>query len=267
MVVVPYLSPEALDELEKEQVSGIDLNGNGTIIIPNRIYISKSGNPNQYPDSRPLHNPYTGHSAMVGRMLLIHTNWSSLNLLHEAIRQEGMKLSLSQTSKAVAALASDLVVFKDKNKIRLLDGMRLLDKLGAGWKKPAIGRRQSIRLTSDSNWPAALSQLQLKWAVSGSSSVTHYGTFAQGGPRQVAVTNLKAALEALGGKRESVPHFGDLELLETDEPGFYFQNEVDGKGIRWASRIQTWLELQTGDARQKEAARDIRMQLIKGATP
>ena len=51
MIVVPYLSPERLDELEAEQVSGVDLCGNGIVIVPDRLYICRSGQPNLYRQS------------------------------------------------------------------------------------------------------------------------------------------------------------------------------------------------------------------------
>jgi hypothetical protein len=89
--------------------------------------------------------------------------------------------------------------------------------------------------------------------------------FSQGGPRRVAVSNLSLALELLGGRPEPVPNFADLELMETDGAGFFFANEINEKGLRWASRLQSWLELQSGDARQQDAARDLREQILKEA--
>ena len=65
-------------------------------------------------------------------------------------------------------------------------------------------------------------------------------------------------MQLLGGEIESVPNFASLELIETDAPEYYFQNHIDEQGVRWASAIQTWLELQSGDARQKDAAAEIR---------
>ena len=65
---------------------------------------------------------------------------------------------------------------------------------------------------------------------------------------------------------ESIPSFADLELLETDEPGFFFETSTDENGVRWASRLQTWLELQAGDARQQAAARDMQRQILRGLT-
>jgi hypothetical protein len=63
---------------------------------------------------------------------------------------------------------------------------------------------------------------------------------------------------------ETVPNFADLELLETDEPGYFYGAEPDAEGVRWASRLQTWLELQVGDGRQRDAARELRQLILQG---
>lgn len=91
----------------------------------------------------------------------------------------------------------------------------------------------------------------------------HYAMFAQGGPRSIAVSSLPLSFTLLGGMPESVPDFADVELVETEEAGFFFGNETDDRGIRWASRLQTWLELQSGDARQQDAAKDLRDQILR----
>jgi hypothetical protein len=118
------------------------------------------------------------------------------------------------------------------------------------------------------DWAGALSSNpSLNWAVAGESSVTRHAIFSQGGPRRIMVSSLSQALKLLGGTPESVLNFADLELVETDEAGFFFDNEKDDKGIRWASRLQTWLELQSGDARQQDAAKDLRDQILKEGRP
>jgi len=103
----------------------------------------------------------------------------------------------------------------------------------------------------------------LKWAVTGESSVKRYAMFSQGGPMRIAVSSLPLALTLLNCIPESVPNFADVELVELEEPGYYFDNKVDEKNVRWASKLQTWLELQAGDARQQDAARDIKTQILK----
>jgi hypothetical protein len=56
---------------------------------------------------------------------------------------------------------------------------------------------------------------------------------------------------------ESVPSFADIVLIETQDDAAFFANEQDEDGVRYASRIQTWLELNASDARQRETAKDL----------
>lgn len=286
MIQVPFLSQERLDELERDQVSGVDLCGNGVVVVPGRLWVVRSGAPNRYRDSRPLSNPYRGRSAMVARMLLQRPRWESLSELTAAIKAEGVALSLPQASKAVQAMVEDLTVSKSAGAITLREPLRLLEKLGSEWRKPRqfwrrddengrsvkiqsvspVSSRRTLRLPAGMDWPRALSSdPSLQWAVSGESSVIRYAMFSQGGPRRIAVSSISLAMPLLGGTAEPVPNFADVELMETDEPGFYFGNETDENGIRWASRLQTWLELQSGDARQQDAAKDLRDQILKEA--
>ena len=87
-----------------------------------------------------------------------------------------------------------------------------------------------------------------RWAVTGESSAQQYVVFSRGHTLRIAVSNVSQAESLLSGVPESVPGFADLELLETDEPGYFFDALTDATGVRWASRLQTWLELQSGDA-------------------
>ena len=201
---------------------------------------------------------------MVARMLLQSPQWKSLTELAAAIESAGAKLSLAQVSKAVQAMKEDLIVVKKSGTISLIDATRLLDQLGANWKKPTFQSRQAVRIPSGTDWVRALSSdASLRWAVTGESSASHYTMFSQGGPRLLAVSNATLAETLLNAKHEPVRSFADLELIETDAPDFYFGNETDEEGIHWASRLQTWLELQRGDARQQEAGRDLRIQILK----
>ena len=100
--------------------------------------------------------------------------------------------------------------------------------------------------------------------MTGESSAQQYVVFSHGAPLRIAVSNLSQAESLLSGVPESVLGFADLELLETDEPGYFFETLTDATGVRWASRLQTWLELQSGDARQQAAGRDVKRQVLRG---
>lgn len=262
LVIVPYLSPHMLDELDRERVSGIDLCGNGLIIVPGRLYVRQSGHPNIYPESRPLSNPYRGQSALVARMLLVQNSFNTLAELVNAIRQNGGALSLSQASKAVHALQNDVILAKLGDAINLISVHDLLNRLGREWRAPIYKSRMALRLPSGVTLSGAWQNAAgLSWAITGESSASHYLALSQSGPRRIVVTKMALAREMLGASIEPMRGYADVELLETDEPGFYFMNHVDAEGMRWASSLQTWLELQAGDARQKTAAADLYKQL------
>ena len=267
LIHVPYLSPERLEELETAGVSGVDLCGNGLVMVPGRLFIKRSGLPNKYRDSRPLNNPYRGLSALVARMLVQQPTWPSLSTLAAAIHDAGATISLAQTSKAVRALSEDMVVTKQAGVISVREPLRLLDQLGGAWRKNPRTPLQGLRLSGEIPWTQLSStQPHLSWAISGASSVNRYASFSESGPRCVIVSDMKQALQILGGKAEPVPQFADVTLMESNEPGYYFANEVDDSGKRWASRLQTWLELQAGDARQQVVAQDMRQQLLNTTT-
>ncbi len=157
LIQVPFLSRKAVRELEAENASSVDLCGNGVVIVPGRIYVVRTGHLNQYRDSRPLNNPFRGRSAMVARMLLIQPRWDSLTTLVNGIKAHGLGLSMSQVSKAVAALADELIVGKTKGMISLNDPLRLLDQLSIAWRKNNFSQRQYFRIPDPTDWPARLS--------------------------------------------------------------------------------------------------------------
>jgi hypothetical protein len=264
MIQVPYLSADRIAALEAEEVSGVDLCGNGVVVVPGKICVVRTGNPNLYPDSRPLSNPFRGRSAIVARMLLKKQRWEKLSDLAAAIEANGVKISLGQVSKAIQAMKEELLVSKSNAAIELIDPLALLDRLAAEWRGLFARGSRALRLPDGLNWADALSSNPLlRWAMTGESSVARYAMFSQAGPRKIAVSSLPLALTLLGGDVEQIPNFADVQLREIEEPGCYFDNAVDEQGVRWASKLQTWLELQAGDARQREAAADLRSQIIK----
>lgn len=255
LIVVPYLSPEHLKNLENTCVSGIDMCGNGIIQIPNRLLIYRTGNPNKYPSSRKISNPYRGLAAIVARVFFSVPQFESLKHLHETVNARKVKISLSQVSKAVSALEEELIIASPKKSIYILDPEKLLLKLAANWKPQ---KRSKIYLRLRDKFEKALSRLndapELEWAVTGESSVQQYMSFSEGGVPIVAVSKFASAMNLIDARIEHVPNFADVCLVESAEPGYYFENLIDVEGVRWASKLQTWIELKNGDSRQQDAA-------------
>lgn len=265
LVFLPYLSPDRLTELEDLAVSGIDLCGNGIVYVPNHICVVRTGHSNLYPDSRPVANPYRGRSAFVARMLICKPQWDTLSNLTETIEKQAQLkgLSISQVSKAITAFVEEMLVIKKGNTIKLTDPVRMLDHLGKNWRRSPARRQHSYRSLEGTPKLSELSRSEnLAWSLTGESSATRYCTIAQGGPLKVAVSDLKLAESLLSLTPESVPSFADIVLFETKDDEYFFANERDNDGIRYASRIQTWLELNDGDARQRETAKDLYQAII-----
>ena len=64
--------------------------------------------------------------------------FDSANSIQEGIRECGGEISLSTVSKALATLDDDLLIEKTRNRIRVLQAARLLDKFSGNYLPPAI---------------------------------------------------------------------------------------------------------------------------------
>jgi hypothetical protein len=257
IIVAPYLSEAALDILESEGVCGVDLCGNGVIIEHERFLVRRSGFPNRYPDNTPIRDLYRGQAGLVVRALIACERWSSLSQLHTHITSSGTPVSLSLCSKVVSTLNEDELAIKDRGELRATGFDRILGHLEHAWDRVRLPPPISFAVSGD---PMTLLAQRLhgqsRWVVSGASSVGRYATLAQGGPIRVLVDDVKAVAALLEARHEAIPAFAAIQLQECTEPGAYY-GTVEHEAVRWASPLQTWLELRTGDARQREAANDV----------
>ena len=89
MLVTPYLREAQLEELQQQQVSGIDLSGNGVITIPGKLFVYRTGKPNKFPDSAPTKYAYRGATSLVARVFLCRKAFDSLADIKEEIQARG----------------------------------------------------------------------------------------------------------------------------------------------------------------------------------
>ena len=68
LVILPYLRPSYLEELERLGLSGVDLCGNGVIVGPKRLRLFRTGEPNRFTTSAPIKNIYRNNTSMVARL-------------------------------------------------------------------------------------------------------------------------------------------------------------------------------------------------------
>mgnify|MGYP001767143789 CR=1 FL=1 len=103
-------------------------------------------------------------------------------------------------------------------------------------------------------------ELEVPIVATGLTSVSQYAAMQRGDVLSVYCPRLERLLERLGGSKED--RFPNLELLETDDATVYFDARPGGRFL-WASPVQVYLELMTGDKRDRETAGQVKEVILK----
>ncbi len=272
MLMLPFLSELQLKELEKEGVSGIDLCGNGVVIVPGKFAVFRSGEKNRFSSSAPIKNIYRKNSSMVGRVFLVRSTfetvqeiWSEINRRNMLVnRWDERPMSLSTVSKSLKALEEDLIVER-KGIIRLLQSDKLLEKLSDNYALPKIKERVRLKLPERIGMVREFLQKQsqesnLPIVAAGTSSVGQYAVMQREDVLSVYCPRLEVLLERLPGSQSD--RFPNLEIIETEDETVYFDARQEGN-FWWASPVQVYLELMSGDKRDRETAEQVKSFLLK----
>ena len=114
LVVAPFLNEERLTELKQKNINGIDLCGNGVIIVPGKFAVYRTGAPNRFRSSAPIKNIYQKNSSIVGRVFLARPRYPAVTEIQSEIRRRSFSirppLSLATVSKVLKGLEEDLIV-------------------------------------------------------------------------------------------------------------------------------------------------------------
>jgi len=272
MLFLPFLSEEQLQELERQGVSGIDLCGNCVVVAPPDFAIFRGGNRNIFSSSAPIKNIYRKNSSLVGRVFLAGLGFDSVQeILAEINRRNllvssGVKrpMSLSTVSKVIKTLEEDLVITR-KERIRLLQPDKLLEKLSENYSPPNIKQRAGIKVPEAGMVLRMLrgesQALGLPLIATGISSVNRYAVMQRGDVLSVYCPGLEDLLKRLPYSKTD--RFPNLELIETDDETVYFDAREE-EDFGWASPVQVYLELMAGDKRDRETAEQVKSFLLKG---
>lgn len=267
MLVVPYLSPDKLDALASAEVSGVDLCGNGVLIVPGRMLILRSGKPNKYPQSTRIRNVYRGKNSLVARAFLIRPEFAQVKDIVDLLEQRRGRVAFSTVSKALKRLEEDLVVSREGGAIRLLQADELLDKLVANYAPPII--REYYRGRCDLPVNEMLRRLsstplgkKQKAAMTGAASAEKYAVTAREPVASVySPIPPGELLEASGIVARESRRFVNIEIMQTTDTRAFFDPRYED-GLPLASPIQTYLELASGDKRQKDASEQVRRSIL-----
>lgn len=252
LVVAPYLNERALERLAEAEISGIDLSGNGVVVVPNKLFVYRAGAKNKFLSNAPIKNVFRGTSSLIARVFFAKPEYENVGEVLDEVTSRGGKTTFSTVSKVLKTLEEELIIGKGK-KIRLLDAKKLLDALRENYRRPEAPRRTrgtvgdlQATLKRMSKNAEAENLLYVrddpaKYAVmpSGASPVRIYAEL---------VDNLLDGVDFTETSR-----FPDIELVETEEPTVYFDRRKDAE-FYWSSPLQTYLELASEGKREQETA-------------
>ena len=272
LIIMPFLRRPQLDELEQAGVSGVDLCGNGVVMVPNRFWVFRTGNANQFTTYAPIKNIYRRNTSMVARALLTAPSFPSVQeLLDEVNRRNILASATSETpttlgtvSKALRQLEDDLIVSRDVG-VRLFQADKLLEKLQQNYKPLKTTNRVKLKIDCDfDKLPKMLAdKLNEKSGpvvANGLSSVNLYAVMQREEKLSLYCQNLAKVQKAIGANETD--RFFNLELIETAEQPLYFDAQKEA-GFYWASPVQTYLELMAGDKRDQEVAEQVKNVIVR----
>jgi hypothetical protein len=263
LVIVSFLDEQALDMLESQAVSGIDLCGNGVVIVPGKWYVRRTGNPNLFRQEGVIKNVYRKSSSVVARLFLARPEFSSVQEALEELVRRGGRVTLPTVSKVCKRLEDDLIIERKRaglTKLRLLQPEKLLDRLATNYSSPSVAKRLTGKLCG-----IELPEFRLRlreWAQetgnqvsqTGTSSVGAYAVMARDDAQEYYCTDVASAVRCLGERFQLTERFATVSLLETRDEEVCFDRRED----LTASPVQTFLELSSGDKRDQEIADQVR---------
>lgn len=272
MLFSPFLNPDQLRQLEQEGISGIDLCGNAVVIVPGLFAVFRSGGKNLFPSSAPIKNVYRRNTSMVGRVFFDRSTFDTVREVHSEInrrnflvnRWEKKPMSLSTVSKALFSLEQDLIIER-REMIRLLQPEKLLEKLSANYLTPNVRAQVRLKVSEPGQNIRKLllelsQELSLPLVATGTSSVERYAVLQRPDVLSVYCPCIEKLLERVPGSQTD--RFHNLEFLETeDETVFFGARQEDG--FWWASPVQVYLELVSGDKRDRETAEQVKSLLLE----
>ncbi|MFH1435347.1 MAG: hypothetical protein ABIJ56_06490 [Pseudomonadota bacterium] len=268
MILTSWLPLEQLKELEENEVSGIDLNGNGIVIVPGKLLVFRTGIPNAYPRSLPIRNIYRGISSIVGRALLLEPRFKSVGSIREEITSRGGRVALSTVSRVLRQMEEDLIISREGREVRLLQPDKLLERLSTDYRQPRILSR------STGKSPLSLDEISkrmsrfahssgLRIVLTGAASVNRYAAMAREPILSFyCMEHTQKLLQRINVQAQPTDRFVNIELLQTEDETVYFDLRMEPEGV-FASLLQAWLELANGDKRQQDVSRQIKKIILK----
>ena len=113
IIIAPFLSERALNRLAEAEISGIDLSGNGVIVVPDKLFVFRTGEKNKFLSSEPIKNVFRGTSSLAARVFFSKPEYENVGEVLEEITRRGGQTTFSTVSKVLKTLEEDLIIEKN----------------------------------------------------------------------------------------------------------------------------------------------------------
>lgn len=252
LIIAPYLSEQTLNRLAEEEISGIDLSGNGVVVIPGKLFVYRAGAKNKFLSNAPIKNVFRGTSSLVARVFFTKPEFENVGEILNEITRLGGSTTFPTVSKVLKTLEEELIIAKN-GKIRLLDGKKLLNLLLKNYSRPQASRSLSVKCA---DLTFALKQISANARRKNLLFAWEYPALYTVMPSDQSA--MKIYVESIDELMESVEftetnRFPDLKLLETNDPSLYFDRRKN-EDAYVLSPLQTYLLLATEGKREQESA-------------
>lgn len=266
VVAVPFMGPAGRLRCEEAGVSWLDLSGNAHLAGPG-LRVKIEGQPNRYKGPGRPASAFAPKSSRIARWLLMHPRQP----LSQRELATATKMDEGFTSRIVAKLEQDQLVVRDSDgRIRPRDSNLLLDAWAESYSftKNRILRGHVAARTVETQLRSMAETLGKKrqtHAATGLAAAWILNRFA--GFRVVtfylASEPEGALLEHLGFRE--VESGANTWLVVPNDEGV-FQGASDRDGVRCVHPVQAYLDLREHPERAKEAAEQLRKDLLRFGT-
>lgn len=269
LVIAPYIGAKQAKILADKGISWIDLSGNISVRVSNRVYIERTGKPNRFPDTTPIKKIFQGTSSLVSRALLLkREGFSSLYEMVNFINNRNAKITLSTVSKVLKSLEEDLLINKGESLISVAYPEKLLERLIEGFKNSTERkRRNTCRFATDK--PDAMffafnEMLSIDYVACG-----FYAAQIKGLAVTDQITIFVRSMEsvkraALLNQIQITPdsEFGNVSITESSDPGVWFNADIKPRSAI-VDDIELYLEMIADTPRGPKIAEQLKRRILQ----
>jgi len=269
LFVAPYIGTKQAKILADKGISWIDLSGNMSVRVSNRVYIERTGKPNRFPDTAPIKKIFQGTSSLVSRALLLKPEgFSSLYEMVDFINNRNAKITLSTVSKVLKSLEEDLLITKSKKLIYVTNAERLLERLAVSYVNSTERKAgETYRFATDK--PDAMflafnERLSIDYVACGFFAAQIKGLAVTDKITIFVRSMERVKRAAVRNQIQITPdaEFGNVSITESSDPGVWFNADIKPRSAI-VDDIELYLEMIADKPRGPKIAEQLKRRILQ----